>query len=88
MRVDGVDSVFGGTSAVAPLYAALTAIAVAQAGKALGFLNPRLYEINGAFRDITVGTNGAYSAAVGWDACTGLGSPNVAALIEALVQGS
>jgi kumamolisin len=86
--VDGTDTVVGGTSAVAPLYAALTAIAVAQAGKPLGFLNPRFYELSGVFRDVTVGNNGAYKAAVGWDACTGLGSPNAAALIEAIAKGS
>jgi kumamolisin len=88
VRVDGGDTVVGGTSAVAPLYAALTAIAVAKAGRPLGFLNPKLYELAGVFRDITVGNNGAYTAAVGWDACTGLGSPGAAALIEALTEGS
>ena len=38
----------------------------------------------GVLRDITVGNNGAYAAAVGWDACTGLGSPNGAKLLQAL----
>jgi kumamolisin len=88
VRVDGGNTVVGGTSAVAPLYAALTAIAVAKAGRPLGFLNPRLYGFAGVFRDITVGSNGAYAAAVGWDACTGLGSPLAAALIEALAEVS
>ena len=36
------------------------------------------------FRDITSGSNGAYSAGPGWDACTGLGSPNGTALLGRL----
>jgi kumamolisin len=85
VRVDGEDTVFGGTSAVAPLFAALSAIAVAQSGP-LGFVNPTLYaNESDDFRDITEGNNGAYSAAVGWDACTGLGSPVADALVATLV---
>jgi kumamolisin len=86
IRVDGTDTVVGGTSAVAPLYAALAAIAVSQAGAPLGFINPTLYGIaTSAFRDITSGTNGAYQAGPGWDPCTGLGSPQAATLIQVLV---
>jgi len=33
---------------------------------------------------ITIGDNGAYSAGPGWDACTGLGSPNGTALLSQL----
>jgi kumamolisin len=29
-----------------------------------------------ALHDITQGNNGDFAAATGWDACTGLGSPN------------
>jgi kumamolisin len=86
-RVDGKDAVFGGTSAVAPLWAALIALLSQRLGRSLGYLNPALYTSPvdpAAFRDITAGTNGAYSAAPGWDACTGLGSPNGAALLTAL----
>ena len=44
-----------------------------------------LYQIGPtAFHDITVGTNGAYTAGPGWDPCTGLGSPNGQALLTAL----
>jgi kumamolisin len=89
VRVDGDDIVVGGTSAVAPLYAGLTALAVAQVGGPLGFINPHLYPLGDeAFRDITSGSNGAYDAGVGWDPCTGLGSPKAAALIAALVQSA
>jgi kumamolisin len=87
IRVDGKDAVFGGTSAVAPLWAALIALLGQRLGRSLGYLNPVLYTSPVdpvAFRDITAGTNGAYSATPGWDACTGLGSPNGAALLTAL----
>jgi kumamolisin len=85
IRADGEDLVVGGTSAVAPLYAALSALAIAKAGKALGFINAHLYSTgDAAFSDITSGNNGAYRAAVGWDPCTGLGSPKAAALISSL----
>jgi kumamolisin len=39
------------------------------------------------FRDITSGSNGAYAAGAGWDACTGLGSPEGSALLAALSGG-
>lgn len=89
VRVDGDDIVVGGTSAVAPLYAGLAALAVAQLGGPLGFINPHLYSLGDeAFRDITSGNNGAYDAGVGWDPCTGLGSPKAAALVAALIQSA
>jgi len=87
VRVDGQDLVIGGTSAVAPLWAALIARCNHALGAPLGFVNPRLYGAAGSFRDITSGNNGAYQAGSGWDACTGLGSPDGAALLVAL-QGS
>jgi kumamolisin len=46
-----------------------------------------LYANPAALRDITSGSNGAYTARVGWDACTGLGSPNGAKL-EALLSAA
>ncbi len=82
--VDGRSAVFGGTSAVAPLWAALVALLNAQLGKPLGFLNTALYADASALRDITSGNNGAYKAGAGWDACTGLGTPNGAPLLTAL----
>jgi kumamolisin len=36
------------------------------------------------FNDIITGNNGAYSAGPGWDACTGLGSPDGTALLARL----
>jgi kumamolisin len=86
IRVDGTTSVIGGTSAVAPLWAGLIALANAANKTPAGFVNPTLYAAGAkkAFRDITSGNNGAFKAGTGWDACTGLGSPNGAAVIAAL----
>jgi kumamolisin len=84
VRVDGSDAVFGGTSAVAPLWAALLALINASSGKAAGFVNPKLYANTQACRDVTQGNNGDFAAAKGWDACTGLGSPDGAALAKLL----
>ena len=86
--VDGKGLVFGGTSAVAPLWAALIARINQKVRGRVGFINPRLYALaanSGAFHDVTVGNNRitykkfsnvGYDAAAGWDACSGLGSPN------------
>lgn len=84
VRVDGKNAVFGGTSAVAPLWAALIALANEAAAKPLGFIHPVLYASPKAFHDITSGNNGAYSAGPGWDACTGLGSPDGKAVAAAV----
>jgi kumamolisin len=80
VRVDGTDSVIGGTSAVAPLWAALFTRLNQLSGTPTGLANPKLYQAPTALRDITSGNNGDFAAAAGWDACTGLGSPNGAAL--------
>ena len=91
VRVDGQDQVIGGTSAVAPLWAGLLALCNQRLGKPAGFLNATLYTgaaARAGLHDITVGNNGAYKAAAGWDACTGLGSPDGAALLAALGAGN
>lgn len=69
--VHGQQTVVGGTSAVAPLYAGL----FASFGTALGFVTPRLWQNQKAFNDITVGSNGFYKAGPGPDPCSGIGSP-------------
>jgi kumamolisin len=66
----------------------LIALANAANGQDAGFVNPTLYGDPKALRDITSGNNGAFSAGPGWDACTGLGSPNGAAVIAALAPRS
>ena len=75
VRVAGADTVVGGTSAVAPLWAALIARINAARGTPVGFANAKLYAQPSAFNDVTSGSNGDFSAAPGWDACTGLGTP-------------
>jgi kumamolisin len=85
VRIDGTDTVIGGTSAVAPLWAALIARINGLTGKAAGYMNPQLYANPGALRDVTSGNNGDFDATGGWDACTGLGSPNGSALRGVLV---
>lgn len=105
VRVDGQWTVVGGTSAVAPLYAGLIAQLNQSLGRPVGALLPALYGIPAAdranvLRDITTGNNSVpasqfgpatagYSAAAGWDACTGLGSVHGAAmatLLQSMVQ--
>jgi kumamolisin len=88
--VDGQQEVVGGTSAVAPLWAALTCRLAQAAGNAFGLIQPDLYagttpgtDVAG-FQDITSGSNGSYTAGPGWDACTGLGSPAGTALLARL----
>jgi len=74
--INGQTAQIGGTSAVSPLWAALCAIMNQKNGTSLGFLQPKIYSSStGTFRDITVGNNGAFTAQVGYDLCTGLGSP-------------
>jgi kumamolisin len=84
--VDGNQQTIGGTSAVAPLWAGLIVLLNASLGKPVGFLQPQIYAASAAsgFHDITQGNNVGYKAGPGWDACTGNGSPDGAALLTAL----
>ena len=89
VRIDGTDQVFGGTSAVAPLLAGLVALINQQLVDPVGFIQPILYEQlifeADVTHDITSGNNGAYPAGNGWDACTGLGTPNGEDWLAALI---
>lgn len=91
----------GGTSASAPIWAALIALADQYAGRHLGFINPAIDQIarsphdHLAFHDITTGNNTVrfppttitgYQAVPGWDPVTGWGSPNAQALIPLLAR--
>jgi len=76
VRIDGRETIIGGTSAVAPLWAGLIARINAAKGSPVGYINPQLYQHRAALHDITQGNNGEFTAAPGWDACTGLGSPD------------
>ena len=88
--VNGQAAVVGGTSAVAPLWAGLTALINQQATQPVGFFLPTLYAQSGAVREITTGNNIpagttlGYTAGAGWNACTGLGVPDGAAVLSAL----
>ena len=99
--VDGQWSLTGGTSAAAPVWAALMAIADQMAGHPLGFINPTLYKLASSshyaqdFRDVTSGTNTyvgkgvdvqGFQATQGWDAATGLGTPNAQNLLPDIVS--
>lgn len=84
VNINGRYEVCGGTSAVAPLWAALLARINEKLDKRVGFINPFIYAIGESgktFNDITSGNNSilgipGYSAKKGWDACTGWGSPD------------
>jgi len=91
----------GGTSASAPIWAALIALADQYAGRHLGFVNPAIYQIargpryHQAFHDVTEGNNTVqfppetitgYQAAPGWDPVTGWGSPDAQVLIPLLAR--
>jgi uncharacterized protein YkwD len=76
---------FGGTSLASPVWTGLTALfnqyLQAQSKPVLGFLAPSLYAFSSGasypgFHDVTSGTNGKYNAGAGWDAVTGLGTPD------------
>jgi len=96
--VGGQNAVIGGTSAVAPLWAGLVALLnqkLTSVGKPpIGFCNPFLYNSlshahPAALHDIIQGNNdieglGKYKARKGWDACTGLGTPDGEKLLTAL----
>nr|BBH92037.1 kumamolisin [Thermogemmatispora argillosa] len=92
--VDGQRTSVGGTSAVAPLWAGLIALLNQRRGQPVGYLNPFLYQRYSqllqqkALRDVTSGDNGGYAAGPGWDACTGLGTPDGALLLQALLTPS
>jgi kumamolisin len=86
--------VVGGTSASAPLWAALIARINSALGAKAGNFNALLYSKygpEGVLRDITLGNNdtdgllkGQFAAGKGWDACTGWGVPNGVALLKAM----
>jgi kumamolisin len=91
-RVDRQEGASGGTSAVAPLMAALVALLNQAKQKNVGFLNPFLYAnvAKGVVHEVTSGTNAitntvkGYDAGPGWNACTGLGTPDGTAILNNL----
>jgi kumamolisin len=91
--LDGKNDQFGGTSVGGPVWAGICArnnqLRALNSVPSLGLLGPKTYPLLGssAFRDITSGSNGAYSAGPGYDLCTGIGVPVVNTLLAAL-QGA
>jgi kumamolisin len=90
VRVDGQEFPIGGTSAVAPLWAGLIALINQKLNQRVGFINPLLYANPAALRNVTAGDNKVgnqqigYNAGPGWNACTGLGSPDGLKLLAVL----
>jgi len=92
----------GGTSASAPTWAGIIALASQYAKRHVGFVNPAIYRIarspqyRQAFHDVTAGnantaefphaTITGYRAGPGWDPVTGWGSPNAAVLVPLLAR--
>ena len=78
--------IVGGTSVAAPQWAGLAAELAQQSGGALGNPGELLYGLCGtaALHDITSGSNGDYSAGVGYDLVTGLGSFDARNLLAAV----
>jgi len=87
-------NVIAGTSAAAPLWAALTALVDQKLGESslqpVGFANRPIYAFGSdptawpakAFNDVTTGENLYYAATPGWDPATGWGSPNAAGFLQ------
>jgi subtilase family serine protease len=91
-----------GTSASAPLWAGIIALADQYAQRHLGLINPAIYRIarssqyHQAFHDVTSGNSNTaefppttitgYRAGPGWDPVTGWGSPDAQILVPLLAR--
>lgn len=84
VSVNGEEQAIGGTSAVAPLMAALNALVNSNLDKPAANLRDTFYANTGIFFDVTSGNNGAFKAKVGYDCCTGLGVPDGTKLLNVL----
>ncbi|WP_374420614.1 protease pro-enzyme activation domain-containing protein [Chromobacterium sp.] len=82
--VNGSTSQIGGTSLAAPLFTGFWARIESANGNNINSPAPSIYKYFKAnpslYHDVTSGSNGAYSAAKGWDYTTGWGSLNIANL--------
>ncbi len=72
----------------ATLWAAILALANARRADPVGLPHHVLYGAAGVCREITSGNNRygglGYDAGRGWNACAGLGVPNIARVLEVL----
>mmetsp|Transcript_36970 Transcript_36970/g.85405 ORF Transcript_36970/g.85405 Transcript_36970/m.85405 type:complete len:184 (+) Transcript_36970:1-552(+) len=92
---NGITMSVAGTSCASPcsggIFGLLNDARLAAGKSSLGFLNPMLYGNAAALNDCTQGTQGGCSgidgfpAVAGWDAVTGLGSPNYTALLDVVM---
>ena len=80
--VSGAPTDVGGTSAGAPAWAGIWAEVQTADGANLGFAGPKLYSVPSAFQDIILGVAVPYPATPGWDFATGLGTPDISAIIS------
>jgi len=88
----------GGTSASTPMsagiFARINAERSAQGKPPMGFLNPFIYQNPDAFHDVTQGANPGvagykgFTALAGWDAATGMGTPNFEKMLAAALKAS
>ena len=76
------DTTSAATPVVAGVFAKINELRLANGKSPLGFLNPLLYANPHVFNDVVIGQNGGignhkgFPSTVGWDACTGLGTPD------------
>ncbi|KAK3280880.1 hypothetical protein CYMTET_11302 [Cymbomonas tetramitiformis] len=84
----------GGTSAACPvvagIFAKLNDVRMSAGKPPLGFLNPFIYQNAAGFNDVTTGKNNAngpygFEATKGWDAATGMGTPDFEKLAKLVV---
>ncbi len=89
--VGGQEEQIGGTSVSSPVLAGLIGLVNSKriaAGKStIGLLDTYIYPLLGtnSFRDIKSGSNGGYSAKVGYDLVTGIGAPILSVLLPKLL---
>jgi tripeptidyl-peptidase-1 len=93
IALGGAITTADGTSASAPIVGSLLTLIneeLALAGKPpVGFINPVIYKNQGAFNDITSGSNpnincktSGFAAVQGWDPATGVGTPDYLRLLN------
>lgn len=86
-----------GTSCASPtasgIFSLLNDVRLQAGQSSLGFLNPLIYQNAAAFNDITTGSGsgcglsgGGWPAKVGWDAVTGVGTPDYGKLAKVVAE--
>ena len=92
MPLPGVSGTSCASPTAAGVFGLLNDVRLAANKSTLGFLNPFIYAHAAAFNDCTTGSNlgclgiGGFPAIAGWDAVTGVGTPNFEALQQAVLQ--